>query len=542
MKVAFIYRGSENIGVEYLSACLKKAGHTVSLVYDPNLFDSPYYCQNKTLDWLFSYRSKLVSMTEEAKPGLIAFSVVTDDYIWACAVAEEVKKKMDVPIIFGGIHPTCLPEKVIRKPFVDYVCVGEGEEAIVALADALEGGEQNIILPNVYSKRAGEILRGQFKAPIRDLDCRPLPDKDLFHEVYKGYSEDNYTIVTSRGCPHSCSYCYNNSLRKIFGSQDSCPGRRSVGNVIDELRWAKNKYNPKTVSFYDDIFIFDKQWLREFSVCYGNEIGIPNFCFVHPLYVDKAVVSCLKEMNCTVVAMGIQSISEKIRREVLNRSESNEDIITAIRLLREAKIFLSLTFIPGLPGQNEDELEETIKFLKMYPGDHTHFLWLRYFPKTDILNIAKKRLVLTEEHIERIEDGDVSITGYTFAKDLRILVSIMMLDKCLPQVFVRFLLSRKRYKRVPSFVVTFFPFYYEQAALILFSFRKIFQGFDKVSESPMLLRGSYLMHFMVKKIMLSLRYKCSIPAANVAFSMKRKNKHCAGGGKKDAGAGTGIDS
>ncbi|MBU1076094.1 MAG: cobalamin-dependent protein, partial [Spirochaetes bacterium] len=138
MKIAFVYIGSENLGLEYLSSLLKKEGHEVKLFYDPSLFDDKFIFSIPFLSKLFNIRKIILKNLIEYKPDLVGFTVFTDAYRWSIDMARAIKKNLKCPILFGGVHPTAVPEKVIREKVVDMVCVGEGFEALIELVRALE--------------------------------------------------------------------------------------------------------------------------------------------------------------------------------------------------------------------------------------------------------------------------------------------------------------------------------------------------------------------------------------------------------------------
>jgi len=138
MKITFVHRGRENLGIEYLSAILKKAGHSVSLAYDHGLFsteDNLFYIP--VLEKCFSQKKEILKTIEKTNPDAVAFSVYTGTYKWCCDVAKEIKEKFKLPIIFGGIHPTLVPEICLNNDFVDFVIVGEGEEALLEFANGM---------------------------------------------------------------------------------------------------------------------------------------------------------------------------------------------------------------------------------------------------------------------------------------------------------------------------------------------------------------------------------------------------------------------
>ncbi|HQO59180.1 MAG TPA: cobalamin-dependent protein, partial [Candidatus Omnitrophota bacterium] len=158
MKVAFINDSCERLGVEYISAVLKQHGHTVKLFADPQLFNDENFTI-APLAGFFDQQEELLVRVREFQPDLVAFSVVTDFYQWACRLARRVKAVMDVPVLFGGIHATSVPEKVLQQDCVDMVCRGEGEFALLDLVNNMEKGRRDYAIPNIWFKKNGAIIR-----------------------------------------------------------------------------------------------------------------------------------------------------------------------------------------------------------------------------------------------------------------------------------------------------------------------------------------------------------------------------------------------
>ncbi len=136
-RVTFIHTESESFAIELLSSILKENSHEVSLVFDNRLFDSAEI-KNSILKRVFGQKDLILKQVKDSKPDLICFSAFTYNYQWALNTAQQIKKKIgNIPIIFGGIHPTLMPDLVIKNKCVDYVCVGEGEYALLELVNNL---------------------------------------------------------------------------------------------------------------------------------------------------------------------------------------------------------------------------------------------------------------------------------------------------------------------------------------------------------------------------------------------------------------------
>lgn len=454
MKIAFLYWGYENPGIEALSASLKAAGHETVLIFDPALFNT-FHMMSNALARYFDATEKIKTKIIQEKPDLIAIPALSEDYAWALKQAEIIKEITSVPVLLGGKHPTSVPDKVIREKNVDYIITGEADEAIVDLCNALEKGEDATNIKNICGKdKNGQIFQNELRNLNQNLDELPFPDKDIFYDEYSGFA-NIYTISTSRGCPHTCSYCHNNMQRSIYKGKGPYLRRRSVDNVIEELTLAKSKYSIKRIYFLDEIFIYDLKWLAEFAVKYKEKINIPFGCETYSTFVNEEAINLLIQAGCKAVDMGIQTISEDIRKDILQRPGSNESIANAIALFRKTKIFLYTCIILGIPGTDTKEVIDTALFLNKHKPDMVLTNWLRFYPKTDIVDIAYKHDMLRSTDIRNIENYGGGFSpfvrkGHTFSKDLGKAAHLVIMAPFVPSFILKFFIKTKIYKLFPS--------------------------------------------------------------------------------------------
>lgn len=456
MKVVFIYPGYENLGIEYLSAGLKAKGFETGLVFDPILFSESGFINNKVLSGLFSFHENIVNSVIDLKPGLICFSVITDNYLWACRIAKEIKRRTNAPIVFGGIHPTSVPDLVISEPFVDYVCVGEGDHVIIDLAEAIRGNKPANTIPNLWGKTNGPVFKNRLRPLIPNLDNLPFPDKDIYYRQFPIFN-DGYLLSTSRGCPFKCSYCCNNIYHSIYGNNGGFIRRRSIDNVLSELKLAKAKYKPRFVHFVDEVFNYDPLWLFDFLSRYKKEISLPFSCYAYPDFVNRRMAKALKDAGCFKVQMGVQVIDENKRKAILKRDSLQENIGEAIDSLRENKIYITCDSILGFPDEREDDLLELASFYNLHRPDHCENFWLRYYPKAGITQWALENNYINQEKKQNIENGiydfglfkcSEHITTKTYAKKF---VLFLNLYPFLSGKLRAFMLQKRLYRFLPPF-------------------------------------------------------------------------------------------
>ncbi|MBZ9577947.1 B12-binding domain-containing radical SAM protein [Patescibacteria group bacterium] len=403
MKLMFVYGAFENLGIEYLSAVLKSHGHFTRLAFDPKLFNDPFI-SIKYLDKVFNYEKFLIKQIIDYCPDIVAFSVVSSEYIWALRLAQQLKEHLPpAHITFGGIHPTSVPEKVLKNSCVDSVIIGEGEYPLLDLANSFRKKKVDYSIRNIWFRHDGEIIRNPLRPYIDDLDTLPFPDKELYYEVIPRY-RNGYTAITRRGCVNSCSYCHNSVWQKLYPGQKKIRFR-SVQNVIQELKEAKKRYNFKRLRINDDLFTCNEQWLKEFSNQYKKYIDIPSYCFGSPGTINENVMKYLKNIKCYQLCLGVQSTSQVLRKKILNREEDNNQVREVIHLCRKFKIRCVVDNIIGLPQETENDLVEMAKFYNENRPNRICVFWLIYFPGTPIIKAGIRERALTNELIDVLEEN-----------------------------------------------------------------------------------------------------------------------------------------
>lgn len=409
MKVLFIITECESYAVNLFSSLLKKNGHEVYLIFDPKLFDTDDL-HNERLKKLFDIRENNLKKILAIKPDLIGFSVYTKDYIWSLEMAKMIKKVINVPIIFGGIHCILVPQEVIKSEYIDFVCIGEGEDALLELVNSMQIGEINYGIKNIWFKaRDGQIRKNELRPLIDDLDSLPFPDRDIIVKQ-KPVLKKGYIISSGRGCPYRCTFCVSGAMNKFYA--ESGLGKyvrhRSVKNVIEELDWAMNKYSYKSINFTDDVFSLNINWLKEFSREYQKKIKVPFFCTANPGTIKDEELQLLKESNCHMIGFGLQSASEDTRKKTLNRVGDNKRIMEVAKLCHKLKIIFSFDHIFNIPGEDEKEQVEALQFYNNTRPHAIHTFWMTYFPKTKITDIALEKGMLNHEDVNKINKGEAS--------------------------------------------------------------------------------------------------------------------------------------
>jgi anaerobic magnesium-protoporphyrin IX monomethyl ester cyclase len=402
MKVLFYYRGIESLGVGYLMSYLREQGHEVKLIFDPGL-DNNLFMQFGFMEKLNQY-DHLLKRAREFSPDIVAVSILTNIYQPINKMIKRFKEELGVPIIAGGPHVSALPDHVIQNDNIDMICIGEGEEAFSELLYRMENGLDFLDTRNIWFKNNGKIIKNEIRNLINDLDTLPFPDKKSFYEY--GCFKDNLEIVTGRGCPFRCTFCNIHFQRKLYKGKGKFIRRRSVGNVIDELKHNLAIYDIRYISFHDDNFTTDSNWLEEFSDAYKKEINLPFYCFAYPNTVNRSTVLQLKAANCMQIFMGMDSGDPDIRKNLLKRPMSDEKILRSAALIKESGVRLQLSAIFGFPGEGPDSMYKTVDMVEAAKPDLASGYIFYPFPSTELYEYSIKTGYLGPEEIAKVKRGE----------------------------------------------------------------------------------------------------------------------------------------
>jgi len=327
-------------------------------------------------------------IVRKIEPHIVGFSVISPFAFVAKQLSEIVKKHIPSSlVIWGGIHPTISPESCID--YADILCIGEGEEAIVELAQSVRDGIPHESIKNLWIKDNGLIIKNPMRPLVQDLDSLPLPsygnrsyffiDNNQMTQNDPVLQYDFLSVHASRGCPFSCSYCVNSLLHPFLKGLGPYIRLRSVSNVIGEIKQFK-KF--EEIYFIDEVFSTNKNWIEEFASRYKKEVGVPFTIWLNPLLISSDLIRQLADSGLSTIRFGIQTGSDKIRNEVFQRPGNNKQIIDIARKIAEHKVSITYDLIMDNPYETEKTIMETIALLLQLPKPLSFSLCsLQYFPK-----------------------------------------------------------------------------------------------------------------------------------------------------------------
>ncbi|TKJ41600.1 hypothetical protein CEE37_03275 [candidate division LCP-89 bacterium B3_LCP] len=364
---------TENLGLMHLSSYLQSKGHESRIFIDVQ-------------------GTNAFADVETYKPQILGFSCTTGMHHWALEFSRAYKSSHpDATVIFGGPHPTFYPQ-IISEPQVDYVCVGEGEEAVVELANALDGGDDTTNIANIWTMIDGEVIQNSVRPLIMDLDSLPFPDRSYYERYPATARETSKNFISGRGCAYKCNFCANHTLMKLYHGKGKWVRFRSKENVIEEIKQVKKRYPIRFIGFSDDILIVNRKWLYPFLDLYRQEIGLPFLSTVRANLVDEELVRALKEAGCISCVFGVESGVEKIRQDVLAKGVTDEHIYESARLFKKYKVHFGTYNMVGLPGESLEDAFQTVKINAKIRPDFPWCSVLQPYPGTEIRERIEKDL------------------------------------------------------------------------------------------------------------------------------------------------------
>lgn len=416
------------IGVRCLSAYLKSKGVDVRIIYMVAPAD--------VFKDIFpeSLHRQIIDYCKDSD--LVGLSVTSNYFPEARKFTAEFKKRCDTPVVFGGVHPTIEVEESLE--YADYVIMGEGEEAAYELIAALAQKKDPSAIANLAFTSGGRVVKNTCRPLVTDLNSLPTPDFDYTSHLIvdggelKPITEDlmkkhmlthsnvprvTYNISTTRGCPHSCTYCVNYAYKEIYGAKGYVR-KRGVDNAIGELKAVIERYPFIEYIFLADetFFIQPMEVVRAFAEQYKLKIARPlKVEFSPPTFSEEKLV-CMLEAGAVELHVGVESGSDRTNDDLYARRFPVEKIKSILNTIQKYKKRIEIAHIHILicnPFETLANVKETFRFLVDVPGIFdVRFFPLVFFPGTKLLAMAK------EAGIIRDKEKDVYLKTWSEAEAL----------------------------------------------------------------------------------------------------------------------------
>ena len=409
MKVLFIYSiqksvvfgkplaGQEGIqfGISYISSLLKQNNHTTELV----VIDRKHGRRNH----------KLLSRTiDQFSPHLICFTSVHSEFDFILATTKYLKAQFpDIPLMGGGVHITLNPSEKLLDVF-NGLCIGEGEYPVLEYITHLEKGLPVRQIENLWIKENDIVYRNKVRNFINDLDALPFPDRSIWQKWILE-PQTRITILLGRGCPYNCTYCCNHRLRKIAGG--TYVRLRNPDNIVQEIELIHEEL-PAIDEYFLEVETIgcDMDWLNDLceklsrlNRSKSHKLRFSTNLRISPLMDYDSIFRNLKHANFESVIIGLESGNERIRKEILNRAYSNENILQAVQSARKHGIKIGLFNMVGIPTETPADFAETVKMNQLIEPDwHSTSIFFPYqgtklYELTEELGLIPQKLNTNSE-------------------------------------------------------------------------------------------------------------------------------------------------
>ncbi len=286
------------------------------------------------------------------------------------------------------------------------------------LAGNMEKGMPARGIKNLWVKEGANIYKNEVRDAIGDLDELPFPDRDFIYRDDLLLRNNKVKLFLSgRGCPFQCTYCFNEQYNRIYKDKGAIVRRKSVNYFIEEISRVKKDYPLQFVWINDDTFpLISKDWLVEFLEEYKRRINLPFNCNIRANFVTDETVRLLKKAGCHSVCMGVECGNEQISREVLKRNLSNEQVLEALRILKENRINVATLNLNALPVKDPLSADfETYKLNIKYKPSLAISSLLYPYPRTPIAEYAIKN-GFCEGNYDELPVSNKTETSFKFPK------------------------------------------------------------------------------------------------------------------------------
>jgi len=450
MKVTLISTSTtpSDQGIRTVSSVLKKAGHSVNLVF---MTASEDYSQ------LYSIKAlkQLKNLCKNAD--FIGLSSMTSTARRAIQIIKFLKY-LRKPIVWGGVHATLAPEKCIQ--YADLVCVGEGEGAVIDLVKAFEKQKDPNKIMNLWVKKNGKIIKNPPRPLIQDLDKLPFVDYDtkgtylLKRNKLVKFSEHDLNgyifFLTGRGCPYCCTYCSNKAFNNLYQNKWGKVRWHSPDYIIKGIKLLKKRYPTlKIFDIRDDTFsLRPLSQIKEFAQKYKKEIGLRMKCLGDPRTISEEKIRILIDAGCTDIIVGIQG-SERVNLEVYKRPQKDKDVMNANKILNKfkGKIAVMYDVITSNPYESSADVLNLINLIKkLHPPYYLSVNNLVFFTGSELYNQALKEGIIKSE-----EDAAIELNYWDRWKHIRLKKKNMYLNLILN--LMRGSVSKSRFGTMPRVIL-----------------------------------------------------------------------------------------
>jgi anaerobic magnesium-protoporphyrin IX monomethyl ester cyclase len=325
----------------------------------------------------------------DSEPNIVGFTVLVSSSIARASTVSNWAKEIGATVVWGGPGTTTLTDMVLREAPVDVAVIGEGEQTMLELCVALKGKSNLNGIEGIAFLLNGTVVRTAPRQRITDLDSLPMPLWDAVGDLGSYLIPFNermaMPMVTSRGCPGTCNFCYT---KKVWGYKWVA---RSPEKIVEEIMLVRH-LDPKlgAVSFDDDLFACSHDRVGKLcELLIEKRMDLRWTCEMRVDQVDEDLLVLMKKAGCRMVLLGVESGSQRML-DIAMKSVKVEQIKEAFKVVHKVGME-SLAFIMvGLPGETEEDFRQTKRLLKTIKADRHELKVYMPYPGTKMLDVAKE--------------------------------------------------------------------------------------------------------------------------------------------------------
>lgn len=341
----------------------------------------------------------LIEELKNVKPDVVGITALMDQYGPAGHFAAKIIKKYNKNIItiYGGVYATMNPEKVVKDKNIDWCVIGEGEKIVKQLLLYFMG-ESDVPKRGIAFEKDGKMHNSGHADFISDLNLIPFPAYDFVdynsYSHYKGSRKSVDSpplypyarILTSRGCPYNCVFC---QVESISGKQFRA---RSAENVLNEIKWLKEKYKIKSIIFDDDnLFTDRKRAVEIFQGMIDNKLDLPWLAIaVSAFKLDEELIKLMEKSGCIYINIAIESGTERVLKKIIKKPINLSSAKNIARIVKQNNIFIAANFMVGFPGETWDEIRKTLQYAQEIDVDYVKIFTPIPLPKTRLWDLCEK--------------------------------------------------------------------------------------------------------------------------------------------------------
>jgi radical SAM superfamily enzyme YgiQ (UPF0313 family) len=368
----------EPIGIQWISRAAKNAGHQTKFVVTPDAH------------W--------IKKVKEFEPDVVGFMCTTGVHKHVMEMAKALKRHHKFLSVFGGHHPTFVPE-ILNEQHVDVIVKGEGESAFQDLLNNLRDGKPISNIANLNVKEDGHIFSNDLRPLVFDLDQNGFPDREALYEASAFYRDmERKCFQSSRGCPYKCSFCFHHAWKdKVYkASMTEYLRTRTPDHVVREVEWVRDTFGVKEVHFVDDIFNLRTQWVEEFCELYAQRVKLPYSVILQSNLLTEKQARLMAQSGCVAARVAFESANDRLRNEVLRKGTMRHHLTNSAKYIREAGIRLTSLNIIAIPGGTFEDDMETLKLNIDAKVAHPLVSLMQPYPETDINEMTREMGLLDQ--------------------------------------------------------------------------------------------------------------------------------------------------